>query len=110
MVDDYVFARLTETETETGVPHDLIYTAADASFAGIDGQIGYQITPASRNTAFGESPRRLQRTGAHMAHARSGPGRPRSTTNSARSDTAPDGVSTWSMTLSLVLHWFGDTT
>jgi iron complex outermembrane recepter protein len=38
-VDDYVFARLQETETETGIPHNfLIYTAADARFAGIDGQ------------------------------------------------------------------------
>lgn len=54
-VDDYVFARLIETETETGVPHDfLIYTAADARFAGIDGQLSYQLTPQSRVTVFGD--------------------------------------------------------
>jgi iron complex outermembrane receptor protein len=54
-VDDYVFARLQETETETGVPHNfLIYTAADARFSGIDGEISYQITPQSRATVFGD--------------------------------------------------------
>lgn len=54
-VEDYVFARLIETETEGGVPHDfLIYTAADARFAGIDGQISYQVMPASRVTVFGD--------------------------------------------------------
>src|SRR5690606_2611472 len=54
-VDDYVFARLIETETETGVPHNfLIYTAAKARFAGIDGQVSYQFTPASRITVFGD--------------------------------------------------------
>lgn len=54
-VDDYVFARLIETETETGVPHNfLIYTAADARFAGIDGQVSYQFTPQSRVTVFGD--------------------------------------------------------
>jgi iron complex outermembrane receptor protein len=54
-VDDYVFARLQETETETGLPHHfLIYTAADASFAGIDGEIGYQLSPQSRVTVFGD--------------------------------------------------------
>lgn len=54
-VDDYVFARLIETETETGVPHNfLIYTAARARFAGIDGQLSYQVTPQSRVTIFGD--------------------------------------------------------
>lgn len=54
-VDDYVFARLIETEMETGIPHHfLIYTAAKASFSGIDGQISYQLTPASRLTVFGD--------------------------------------------------------
>jgi iron complex outermembrane receptor protein len=54
-VDDYVFARLQETETETGVPHNfLIYTAAEARFAGVDGEISYQITPQSRATVFGD--------------------------------------------------------
>ncbi|MGD8177007.1 TonB-dependent receptor plug domain-containing protein [Marinimicrobium sp. ARAG 43.8] len=54
-VDDYVFARLIETETETGVPHHfLAYTAADARFAGIDGQVSYQFTPTSRVTVFGD--------------------------------------------------------
>ncbi|WP_233503747.1 TonB-dependent receptor domain-containing protein [Sphingomonas psychrotolerans] len=54
-VDDYVFARLIETETQTGVPHNfLIYTAATARFAGVDGQASYQITPQSRVTVFGD--------------------------------------------------------
>ncbi|MGK6319898.1 TonB-dependent receptor domain-containing protein [Sphingomonas sp. DT-204] len=54
-IGDYVFARLIETETETGIPHNfLIYTAADARFAGIDGQISYRFTPASRMTVFGD--------------------------------------------------------
>lgn len=54
-VSDYIFARLVETETETGVPHHfLAYTAADVRFAGIDGQVSYQLTPASRITLFGD--------------------------------------------------------
>lgn len=54
-VDDYVFARLQETETETGIPHNfLIYTAADARFAGIDGQVSYAFSPSSRITVFGD--------------------------------------------------------
>lgn len=54
-VDDYVFARLLETETETGVPHHyLLYTAADAKFTGIDGQVSYRFTPEARVTVFGD--------------------------------------------------------
>ncbi len=54
-VDDYVFARLIETETATGNPHNfLIYTASKARFAGIDGQVSYQFTPQSRVTVFGD--------------------------------------------------------
>ncbi|MBB6505630.1 iron complex outermembrane receptor protein [Sphingomonas endophytica] len=54
-VSDYVFARLIETENGTGVPHNfLIYTAADARFVGVDGQVSYQVTPASRITVFGD--------------------------------------------------------
>lgn len=54
-VSDYVFARLIETERETGVAHNfLAYTAADVRFAGIDGQASYRFTPASRITLFGD--------------------------------------------------------
>jgi iron complex outermembrane receptor protein len=54
-VDDYVFARLMETETATGTPHNfLIYTAAEARFTGIDGQVSYQFTPGARVTVFGD--------------------------------------------------------
>lgn len=54
-VSDYVFARLIETESETGVPHNfLVYTAADARFAGVDGQVSYQLAPTSRVTLFGD--------------------------------------------------------
>ncbi|WP_218943599.1 TonB-dependent receptor [Exilibacterium tricleocarpae] len=54
-VDDYIFARLIETENETGVPHNyLLYTMADAKLTGIDGQISYQFNEASRLTVFGD--------------------------------------------------------
>lgn len=54
-VSDYVFARLIETEAETGVPHNfLLYTAADARFAGFDGQVSYRLSPQSRVTVFGD--------------------------------------------------------
>ena len=54
-VDDYVFARLIETETESGVPHNfLIYTAAKARFLGIDGEIGYRLSQAARLALFGD--------------------------------------------------------
>lgn len=54
-VDDYVFARLIETETERGVPHNfLIYTAAKARFRGIDGEIGYRLSPTGRLALFGD--------------------------------------------------------
>lgn len=54
-VDDYIFARFLEEEREAGRPHLLlVYTAADARFLGIDGQISHQITPESRITVFGD--------------------------------------------------------
>lgn len=54
-VDDYLFARLIETETETGIPHNfLIYTAVEARFMGIDGQVSYRFTPKSQVTVFGD--------------------------------------------------------
>lgn len=54
-IDDYVFARLIESDVETGVPHHLlVYTAADVRFYGIDGQISHQIMPSSRVTIFGD--------------------------------------------------------
>lgn len=67
-VSDHVFARLVETETETGVPHNfLAYTAADVRFTGIDGQASYRITPASRITVFGDHVRaRMKRVDDHL--------------------------------------------
>lgn len=54
-VGDYIFARLIETETETGIPHNyILYTASDASFRGIDGQISYRFSPEARVTVFGD--------------------------------------------------------
>ncbi len=54
-IDDYIFARHIETETETGIPHHyLVYTAADARFTGVDGQVSHSVTPASRITVFGD--------------------------------------------------------
>lgn len=54
-IDDYVFARFLEEVNDTGVPQRLLlYTAADARFLGLDGQVSYQLTPASRVTVFGD--------------------------------------------------------
>jgi iron complex outermembrane receptor protein len=54
-VNDYIFARLIEEDRETGVPHRLlVYTAADARFFGIDGQISHRFSPESRVTIFGD--------------------------------------------------------
>lgn len=51
----YVFNHVLETETATGVPHYfLVYTAGDARFFGIDGQVSYRINPATRVTLFGD--------------------------------------------------------
>lgn len=54
-VEDYIFARLIEQEDETGIPHNyLVYTASDAKFAGMDGQISYQLSDQARVTLFGD--------------------------------------------------------
>ena len=54
-VDDYIFARLIETETQTGIAHNyLVYVVADATFRGVDGQISYRFSPQTRLTLFGD--------------------------------------------------------
>jgi iron complex outermembrane recepter protein len=54
-VDDYVFARLIETDSETGVPHNyLLYTAADARFRGVDGQVSLNYGEGHTTTVFGD--------------------------------------------------------
>jgi iron complex outermembrane recepter protein len=54
-IDDYIFARLIEAEMEAGSQHNLlVYTTADARFAGVDGQVSYRLSPASRITIFGD--------------------------------------------------------
>jgi iron complex outermembrane recepter protein len=54
-IDNYIFARFLEEKRETGVPQLLLlYTAADATFTGIDGQVSYRFSPASRVTIFGD--------------------------------------------------------
>lgn len=54
-IDNYIFARLLDTDSETGVVHNwLIYTAANARFTGVDGQVSYRLTPQSRVTLFGD--------------------------------------------------------
>ncbi|MBB3220954.1 TonB-dependent receptor domain-containing protein [Pseudoduganella umbonata] len=64
-VGDYIFARLIETERATGVAHNfLAYTAADVRFAGIDGQVSYQVTPASRITVSGDHVHARMKSGA----------------------------------------------
>lgn len=55
-IDDYIFARLIEEETlESGALFRyLVYTPADATFTGLDGQISHQLNDASRVTLFGD--------------------------------------------------------
>jgi iron complex outermembrane receptor protein len=54
-IEDYVFARFIETDSETGVPHNyLLYTAADATFRGVDGQVSLQLNAENRTTLFGD--------------------------------------------------------
>lgn len=54
-VDNYIFAHLVESEFLTGTRHNfLLYTAADVGFHGFDGQVSYQLTPASLVTVFGD--------------------------------------------------------
>ncbi|WP_033075671.1 TonB-dependent receptor domain-containing protein [Sphingopyxis sp. MWB1] len=54
-IDEYIFAELIETDTETGVPANyLLYVAADARFQGVDGQISYHLDPTTRLTIFGD--------------------------------------------------------
>ncbi|MAW91308.1 MAG: hypothetical protein CL575_09785 [Altererythrobacter sp.] len=54
-VDNYIFARLLETEFTTGQRHDfLLYTTADAEFYGLDGHVSYQLDPGSRIIVFGD--------------------------------------------------------
>lgn len=54
-ISDYVFARLIQSEIETGVRANMLaYNAAYVEFSGIDGQVSYQFDPASRLTVFGD--------------------------------------------------------
>lgn len=54
-IRDYVFARLIETENETGVPHNyLLYTAANARFTGVDGQVSLHTGDGHTLTVFGD--------------------------------------------------------
>lgn len=54
-IEDYIFARLIETDSETGTPHNyLLYVAADATFTGLDGQISYDLSSNGRATLFGD--------------------------------------------------------
>src|SRR3546814_4707465 len=55
-IDDYVFARFGEEESlQSGLLYRyLVYTPADATFTGIDGQISHQFSAESRLTLFGD--------------------------------------------------------
>jgi iron complex outermembrane recepter protein len=54
-VENYIFAKLIEEEDQTGLPHRLLlYTAADATFTGIDGQISRHINNDHTITIFGD--------------------------------------------------------
>lgn len=55
-IDDYVFARFVDEESlQSGLLYRyLVYTPADATFTGIDGQISHQFSAESRLTLFGD--------------------------------------------------------
>ncbi|TCP31427.1 TonB-dependent receptor-like protein [Sphingomonas sp. BK235] len=54
-ISDYIYARLIQSNTETGVRANMLaYTAADVEFRGIDGQASLQLNRASRLTVFGD--------------------------------------------------------
>ncbi|MBD9479082.1 TonB-dependent receptor [Pseudoxanthomonas sp. PXM02] len=54
-VENYIFAKLIEEENETGLPQRLLlYTAADATFTGVDGQISRQLNEEHTFTVFGD--------------------------------------------------------
>ncbi|WP_226998472.1 TonB-dependent receptor domain-containing protein [Tardibacter chloracetimidivorans] len=55
-IDDYVFARFVDEESlQSGLLYRyLVYTPADATFTGIDGQISHQFSTESRLTVFGD--------------------------------------------------------
>lgn len=76
-IDDYVFARLVEQETlGSGAKFNyLVYTAADATFTGIDGQISHQFNPSSRVTVFGDYVRAKMESGEDRNLPRIPPGR-----------------------------------
>jgi iron complex outermembrane receptor protein len=52
-IDNYIFARLLDQDPERG-HRFLLYTAADATFTGIDGQVSHQLDAESRLTVFGD--------------------------------------------------------
>ena len=63
-IKDYVSAQLIGTDRETGVPHNfLLYTAADARFHGLDGQLSVQLGEANRTTVFGDYVRATLKSG-----------------------------------------------
>ena len=54
-ISDYIFARLIQSNSETGVRANMLaYNAADVEFRGVDGQASYQVDPASKLTVFGD--------------------------------------------------------
>lgn len=55
-VDDYIHARLIEEEAlESGALYRyLVYTPADATFTGIDGEVSHAINAQARLTVFGD--------------------------------------------------------
>ena len=55
-IDDYVFARFMDEENLASgqVYRYLVYTPADATFTGIDGQVSHQFDAASHLTVFGD--------------------------------------------------------
>lgn len=54
-VNDYVYARLIDIDNATGSQQTfLAYTATNARFEGIDGQVSYRFGPVSRLIVFGD--------------------------------------------------------
>lgn len=63
-VDDYIYARLIEEEAlESGALYRyLVYTPADATFTGIDGELSHALNTQTRLTVFGDYVRATLKT------------------------------------------------
>src|SRR3546814_13848686 len=71
-IDDYVFARFVDEESlQSGLLYRyLVYTPADATFTGIDGQISHQFSAEYRLTPCRSEERRVGKEGVRTCRDR----------------------------------------